>query len=161
MTRNVPDSALQGDYLSIVITCAIYVFVGFAIWHIYILVRPCRPETLVLMASGLDYDSGERRPEIAPEVTTTTTTNGFAPNTFDPNMTTTSQSVGIVLWNNAPKPIRFHAPAQDIERLTLHREEHENRLTLDHGVDRIEIASDCTEIEREWLYGFVRAQYGV
>ena len=34
-----------------------------------------------------------------------------------------------------------------------------NRLTLDHGNERYELAIAATEPEREWLYNLIRSQY--
>ncbi len=55
------------------------------------------------------------------------------------------------------KTVRFEKA--DLKSLKLREAEGGNRLTIDKGRDRIEIAQSATEVEREWLHDYLVANY--
>ncbi|MCG7585831.1 hypothetical protein [Photobacterium sp. OFAV2-7] len=57
------------------------------------------------------------------------------------------------------KSKRFEISAEEIKSLSLRESEKGNRLTVDKGAHRIEIAKSATEIEREWLYNHIKQNY--
>ena len=57
------------------------------------------------------------------------------------------------------KVIRF--AAEEIATIKLRDLEAGNRLTVDHGAERIDIAKTLTEVEREWLFQLIKKEYNV
>lgn len=47
----------------------------------------------------------------------------------------------------------------EMNSLKLRETDAGNRLTIDQGAHRIELAKSSTEIEREWLYDFLKDHY--
>ncbi len=58
-----------------------------------------------------------------------------------------------------PKRKKHEFTHSEIKSLKLRETDSGNRLTIDKGVERIEIATSATEIEREWLYQFLQINY--
>ena len=50
------------------------------------------------------------------------------------------------------KRIRRVFPRDDLDSLRLREGAEANRLTVDVGADRFDLAKGCTEVEREWLF---------
>ena len=50
---------------------------------------------------------------------------------------------------------------KELETLTLRETDLGNRLTLDNGSERIEFATSATEIEREWLFEYLKFNYRI
>ncbi len=58
-----------------------------------------------------------------------------------------------------PKRKRFEFTYDEIKSLKLRETDSGNRLTIDRGSDRIEIASSAKKIEREWLFNYLESNY--
>ena len=58
-----------------------------------------------------------------------------------------------------PKRKRIEFTPTEIETLTLRETDNGNRITIDKGAERIELAVGATEVEREWLYSFLKQHY--
>jgi len=110
----------------------------FAAYAAYRNLRPTVPESLRLMRNGIGFDSGVRPPR------------------FDRSRTG---------WNNLssvfPKRIRCEINVRQLQSLRLRDTETSNRLTVDVDNQRIEIAADATEVEREWLARVLVDRYGL
>ena len=50
---------------------------------------------------------------------------------------------------------------KELETLTLRETDSGNRLTIDNGSERIELATSATEIEREWLFEYLKSNYRI
>lgn len=57
--------------------------------------------------------------------------------------------------------IKAELKPNQIKTLTLRETGEGNRLTIDYGADRFELASGSTEVEREWLYNYLADEYGL
>lgn len=98
------------------------------------------PETLILAGSNLVYDSG-----VQP-----------MPMYFGYWRGRTNY------WKEMfEKRKRVEFNPQDIRTLKLRDTSDGNRLTLDHGNDRIDVGKGLTEVEREWLFQFIKTEYKV
>lgn len=58
-----------------------------------------------------------------------------------------------------PRRKRFELTAAELATLALRETDSGNRLTVDQGAQRIELARAVTEVEREWLYELLRLNY--
>ena len=54
---------------------------------------------------------------------------------------------------------RYEFTREEFGTLKLRETDSQNRLTIDSGKDRIELAASATEIEREWLFHYLQAFY--
>ena len=59
-----------------------------------------------------------------------------------------------------PKRRRVEFSPSDLRTMTLRKTETGNRLTIDKGAERIEVATGASEIEREWLFDVLQNAYG-
>jgi len=110
--------------------------VGFAVFALYRIVRPTIPERFMLRDDGLDYDSG-----VAP-----------------PRMYVGHHRAQ--LWRDfLPKRIMRVFSGADLKTLRLREGEDANRLTVDVGADRYDLAKTCTDVEREWLFQTLSEHY--
>ena len=57
------------------------------------------------------------------------------------------------------KQIQF--TPEEIATMRLRDTESDNRLTIDHGSDRIDIGRALTEVERETLFKLIRDEYEI
>ncbi|MDP5210982.1 hypothetical protein [Microbulbifer sp. 2205BS26-8] len=63
-------------------------------------------------------------------------------------------------WNSIfPKRKRLDFSSFDLKTLTLRETDSNNRLTIDKDSERIEIAIGASEVDREWLYGYLKENY--
>jgi hypothetical protein len=111
----------------------------FGIYYLYRIFQPAVPEKLVLARPALIYDSG-----IAP----------------------LKISYGAGVQSDAWKRLfqkRSTAAfgPDEIGTLKLRDIESGNRLTIDQGARRFELAAAATEAEREWLFKVLKAHYQV
>ncbi len=51
---------------------------------------------------------------------------------------------------------RFAFNSNEIDTLTLRETDRGNRLTIDEGATRHDLASSASEIEREWLHDYIK-----
>ncbi len=58
-----------------------------------------------------------------------------------------------------PKRQRIEFMPPELKSLELRENDSGNRLTIDKGSERIEIAKGATEVEREWLFNYLRENY--
>lgn len=109
----------------------------FVLYFLYRLFRKSAPFQLVLNKPNLSIDTG-----IPP---------------FKMNFTMTNQKD---YWKTMfPKRKKIEFTYDEIKSLKLRETEAGNRLTIDKGSDRIDIASSATEIEKEWLYKYLESNY--
>ena len=100
------------------------------------LLRPCVPETLVLQPNDVVYDSG-----VAP------LRLSLGHQRFE------------YLKTLFKARIRITLDRPQLRTIALRSIEAGNRLTIDAGIKRIDIADAATEIEREWLYRELTKRY--
>jgi hypothetical protein len=106
---------------------------------LYRIFRPSVPETLRLMLNGVRYDSG-----VPP---------------FQTSFASMNQRDS---WKSLfPKRTRVEIDRRQLRTLRLRETEAGNRLTVDIGATRIEIAKSASEIEREWLYRLLAQRYAL
>lgn len=58
-----------------------------------------------------------------------------------------------------PKRRRLEFTPNDLKTLVLRETDSGNRLTVDKGSERIEFAIEASEVEREWLYSYLKKSY--
>lgn len=58
-----------------------------------------------------------------------------------------------------PKRKRIEFSPQELKTMELRETDSGNRLTIDKGAERVEIAIGATEIEREWLFNYLQKNY--
>ncbi len=109
-----------------------------AMYVLFQLLRPKVPETLRLSINGMTYDSG-----VAP---------------MQLNNDTARQRS---LSEYFPKRVRVDLTRQQLQSLRLRPTDSGNRLTVDAGAQRLDLAKGGSEIEREWLYQVLAKQYSV
>lgn len=109
----------------------------FAFWLLYRLLRPSIPEALSLEKKQIQYDSGIKPFKMS---------FGF---------------IGVNdYWKQMfPKRTMFTISAMNLNTLQLREHSAGNRLTVDVGKERIELATSATEVEREWLYKVLIDKY--
>ena len=104
---------------------------------LYRIFRPSISGSLRLMLQGVRYDSG-----IPP---------------FQMNPVNQMNS-----WKTLfPKRTRVDIDRQKLKSLRLRETEAGNRLTVDAGAARLDIAQSASEIEREWLYQVMAKRYSL
>jgi hypothetical protein len=106
---------------------------GVAIWMLWALVRPTRPESVRLEIDRLRYDPGQRA------------------------MTPGYWGWGWGWWGPPPsespqKPRSVEAARSSIRGFVLERVGERQRLSFDNGADRVEIGAGLCEPEREWVF---------
>src|SRR5262249_23020800 len=112
---------------------------------LYRLLRPSVPETLRLGISGLVYDSG-----IPP---LRYSTYGYS---------VRSSGGRKDAWGSLfPKRTIVTIDRRQLQSLRLRDTDSGNRLTVDAGAERLDLAQNAGEVEREWLYGVLAEKYGV
>ncbi|WP_419904707.1 hypothetical protein [Kiloniella sp.] len=106
---------------------------------LYRLIRNSVPEQLVLSTPNLIYDTG------LPPVKLT------AKEDFQSKKE---------MWKSIfYKRKKFTFTPEEINTLTLRETAERNRLTIDQGSERIELAKGSSEVEREWLYNYLKKNY--
>jgi hypothetical protein len=58
-----------------------------------------------------------------------------------------------------PKRTRMELDRRELQSLQLRQTDLGNRLTIDNGATRLDLAKQATEIEREWLYKVLAERY--
>ena len=107
----------------------------------YRILRPTVPETLQLRRGSVEYDSGIPPLEL---------------NTYRRNAS------GREYWNALlSRRVRASLDRQHLQTLRLRETETGNRLTIDLGAQRIELASQASEVEREWLAQQLARRYAI
>ncbi|MFO0949748.1 MAG: hypothetical protein U0835_01070 [Isosphaeraceae bacterium] len=101
-----------------------------AMYAFWSMVRPSRPESLLLGDRELVYDPGWRVPPLT-EMSQATSDGR----------------------NPLSRGRRVVVPREDVSRFVLDRVGERQRLTFDHGAKRVEVGACLGEPEREWLFG--------
>ena len=109
----------------------------FAFWFLYRLLRPSISETLSLETQQIQFDSGIKPFKMS---------FGFL-------------GMGDYWKQMFPKRKLFTIPSSILNTLQLREHANGNRLTVDFGTERLELATSATEIEREWLYRILKDKY--
>ena len=107
----------------------------------YQIFRPTVPETLQLKRGSIAYDSG-----VPP---------------FELNKNTRNKGVRDYWSSLLSKRLRADLDRQQLQTLRLRETETGNRLTIDLGAQRLELASGASEVEREWLARLLAKRYGL
>jgi hypothetical protein len=114
----------------------------FAVSVLYRVFRPSVPETLVLRRSDVAYDAG------------------IPPLQWD--QWSGNRKNPVQAWRSAfPKRVRVELDRRRLQSLRLRETESGNRLTVDVDSDRVEIAANASEVEREWLARLLAARYSL
>ena len=109
-------------------------FAGFMIHRAF---RRSVPEQLLLNRPSLSLDTG------------------VPPLKFEFGLRSQKES-----WNSLfPKRERIEFTSNELKTLMLRDIDNGNRLTIDKGKERYEIAKGATEIEREWLFDYLQKNY--
>jgi hypothetical protein len=110
---------------------------AFAAYSVYRIIRGPEPETFGLTKTSVRYDSG-----IPPfEIKQGTKNSGWN-------------------WSSYfPKRVRVELDRRKLQTLELRQTDSGNRLTVDNGAMRLDLARQATEIEREWLYKVLAERY--
>jgi hypothetical protein len=112
-----------------------------AAYSVYWIFRPSVPESLKLLASAVVYDSG-----VAP---------------YQLNYGHGYKSRRDTWRSTFPKRMRLELDRRTLQSLRLRETDDGNRLTVDAGASRIDIARDATEVERDWLYRVLAKRYAL
>ena len=116
----------------------------FAVASAYRAIRPPVPETIELKRSSVAYDSG------------------VPPLQWDPWNSSGNRKGPIQTWRSVfPKRIRVDLGQRQLQSLRLRETESGNRLTVDVDSDRIDIAANASEVEREWLARLLAGRYSL
>ena len=114
---------------------------AFAVVSLYRIFRPAVPETLTLKRNSVAYDSG------------------IQPLQMDTSWRgkDTKQA-----WNSMfSKRVRVEIDGHQLLTLRLRETESGNRLTIDVDARRLELAPTASEVEREWLAGYLARRYSL
>jgi len=114
----------------------------FAALTAYQIFRPTVPETLQLKRGSIAYDSGIPPFELEAEKTRNKSFREY--------------------WNSLlSRRVRADLDRQQLQTLRLRETETGNRLTIDLGAQRLELASQASEVEREWLARLLARRYAL
>lgn len=111
----------------------------FAIWYLWRILRRPIPEALVFAKPDLTYDTG-----VQP---------------FSMSFGYQAQRDAWKRMFERRKTIQF--TAKEVATLKLRDTETGNRLTIDHGAERVDVGRALTEVEREWLFNHLKYEYKV
>jgi hypothetical protein len=115
---------------------------GFAALTVFRLFRPVVPETLTLRRTGVTYDSG-----VPP---------------FQMNNWQKWNRSRMDYWKEiTAKRVRVDFDRRQLQSLRLRETDSGNRLTIDNGASRLDIAAAASEVEREWLLRLLSRRYGL
>jgi hypothetical protein len=111
----------------------------FAVCFLWRLLRPSIPETLSFAKPDLLYDTG-----VQP-----------LPMGWDYRRR-------MNIWKKVfEKRKRIQFAPEEIKTIRLRDTESDNRLTVDHGSERIDVGRGLTEVEREALFQLIRDEYKI
>lgn len=129
----------QGNLFEVVWLGAWTVGGAFAAHTLFRILRGPQPEIFGLTQNGVQYDSGIPAFEIKP-----------IPRNY------------AAQWSYYfPKRTRVELDRRKLQSLQLRQNDLGNRLTVDNGATRLDLAQQATEIEREWLYKVLADQYSL
>ena len=123
----------------------------YAALTLYKISRPLVPESLELKSNGVTYDSGISPPPFG--------WGSYYRSLFSPNAHAKNRKDS---WNYIfSRRVRVDFDRLQLQSLRLREAETGNRLTIDLGAKRLDIASAATEVEREWLAGVLARRYSL
>jgi hypothetical protein len=109
------------------------------VYWLYRAFRPSVPESLKLLPDGVIYDSG-----------------------IPPLQRYSGYTWNKDAWKSmSPKRTRVELDRRELQSLRLRETSDGNRLTVDAGALRLDIAQSATEVEREWLYQLLAKRYSL
>jgi hypothetical protein len=111
-----------------------------AAYSVFRIFRPGVPETLILKRSGIDYDAG------------------IPPLELNSYRKDTNRNFWRSIFSTR---LRTELGRQQLQSLRLRETEAGNRLTIDVGANRVELASQASEVEREWLARLLANRYAL
>lgn len=111
----------------------------FAIRQVYFLVRPSRPEKIILDTTSLTFEAG---------------TSAFGGIEFNKRRNNDDDLAP------ANSKSRYVVPKNDLGEIRLERVGERQRLTFDYGAERVEVGFFLREPEREWLFSVLKQWRG-
>lgn len=140
--NSVINQILNEDYNSSLIFWLIGWSIGgiIALKSVIQLIRPAKPEKLILDFETLTFEHG------------TPVFQGVEIRGFENNREDSTPS-------NSKR--KYSIPKKEVGEIRLERIGERQRLSLDHGAERIEIGYYLTEPEREWLFSVLKNWKGV
>jgi hypothetical protein len=109
----------------------------FAVYFLYRLIKPPVNESIQLGIDRISYDSG------------------VPPFQFQQGFRNQKE-----MWKSMfPKRTKIEINKDALRSLKLRDTDSGNRLTIDVGINRLDIATGVSEIEREWLYQLLSKNY--
>jgi hypothetical protein len=111
----------------------------FAMYYLYRIFRPSIPESLRLTRNSVIYDSGVPPLQMMPR---------------HANVKDAWQSF-------LPKRTRIELDRHQLQSLRLRETDTGNRLTVDAGALRLDVAKSASEVEREWLHQILVRHYSL
>lgn len=114
---------------------------AFAIFFLYLLLRPPKPEQITLKGDTFSYDSGTSVPTAL----------------FNPWWMMRYSDPNEAFRHFFRRRIIIDVPKGDLGNVVLQRIGDRQRLYFDRGADRIEIGEHLREPEREWLADVISA----
>lgn len=115
---------------------------GLAALTMFRLFRPVVPETLTLRRHGVTYDSG-----VPP---------------FQWNNWQKWNRSRMDYWNEiTAKRVRVDFDRRQLQSIRLRETDSGNRLTIDNGASRLDLAAAASEVEREWLMQLLSRRYSL
>ena len=132
-------SAIKEKFSILLFSIGIFVLLAGFI-HLWSSIRAKRPFRLVLSRGRLSYKPG-----------------AISMNHFQEIEADGIESVqNMIAWMKKYKKSIFDLEHVAIQNLTLEKVGDRQRLTFDHGADRIEIGMTLSDAEKEWLYETIR-----
>jgi hypothetical protein len=115
---------------------------GFAALTLFRLLRPVVPETLTLRRNGVTYDPGVPPLQL---------------NNWQKRNRSRKD-----YWNEiTAKRVRVDFDRRQLQSMRLRETDSGNRLTIDNGASRLDIAAAASEVEREWLLRLLSQRYSL
>jgi len=110
-----------------------------AMYFLYRLFRPSVPEKIILSYPAMIYDTG-----------------------VPPLNLSFSFGSQMDIWKKMFQKRRtIEFDSSEIMTLSLREFDSGNRLTIDHGSERYDLAAGASEPEREWLFGILKEHYRI
>ena len=128
----------KGPNMFLIFWLAAWTIAGLlAVYYLYRIFRPSVPERIILSYPHMIYDSG-----------------------IPPFRVIFSFGTQKDVWKKMfPKRVITEFDPSNLKTLTLREHDSGNRLTIDRGNNRYELASGASEPEREWLFKVLNDKY--
>jgi hypothetical protein len=128
----------KGPHMFLIFWLAAWTIGGvLAVYYLYRIFRPSLPERIILSYPNMIYDSG-----------------------IPPFRVIFSFGSQKDVWKTMfPKRVKTEFDLSDLKTLTLREHDSGNRLTIDQGNNRYNLAEGASEPEREWLFKVLNDKY--